>query len=323
MKKKPRILVVGSLAMDLSCSTPRFPQSGETVIGLNFTTAPGGKGANQAVQAARLGAQVTMVGKIGNDAFGRQVKASLENAGVDTGRLGVSEDRPTGIADIQLEVTEEGTANRILVIPGANHAITAADVSSLEPTIRDYDMVILQLEIPLEINLLVAQMAHANQVPVMLNSAPSAPLPDELLRCLTYLSPNEHEASDLTGIAVRDPQSAQRAVAYFMEKGVQNVLITLGSQGAVYGNRELFVSSPCANYGYVADSTAAGDSFIGAFCTAMCLGVSCETALRFANHTAAITVSRLGAQPSLPTITEVLDFMREQGHSTAEFACLV
>ncbi len=319
MKKQPKILVVGSLVMDLICSTPRFPQSGETIIGTDFRTAPGGKGANQAMQAALLGAKVSMVGKTGNDDFGRQIKNSLAAAGVDVSGIGCTDSAATAVGNVQLEVTEDTTVNRILVIPGANMKITEADILPLEETIEQYDMVILQLEIPMEINVLTAKIAHKHGVPVMLNSAPAAPLPDELLACLTYISPNEHEASEMTGIPVTDMASAQQAARYLRNKGVQYVLITMGSQGAAFTDGDSFLSSPCTKYGTVVDPTAAGDSFVGAFCTALCMGDTPEQALLFANHTAGITVCRMGAQPSLPTLDEVLDFMKKDGLDTARY----
>ncbi|MBR2339091.1 MAG: ribokinase [Clostridia bacterium] len=319
MKTKPRILVVGSLVMDLICSTPRFPKSGETIIGTTFSTAPGGKGANQAVQAARLGANVTMVGKVGKDAFSEQMKQSLAAAGVNIDGILCSNTCSTGVGNIQLEVTEQGTANRILVLPGANMDLTVDDLAELEKTIATYDMLILQLEIPMKVNVAAAKLAHAHGVPVMLNSAPSAPLPDDLLSCLSYISPNEHEASDMTGIAVKDIPSAKQAVQYLRNKGVQNVLITMGSQGAVFSDGEHFLSSPCVDYGPVVDPTAAGDSFVAAFCTAICLGDTPENALLFANHTAGITVSRMGAQPSLPVLDEVVAFMKTNGHDVTQY----
>lgn len=319
MKRVPKILVVGSFVMDLICVSTRFPKSGETVIGTSFSTAPGGKGANQAVQAARLGASVSMVGKLGRDDFGRQILRSLDNAHVDTTGVMYSDTCPTAVGNIQLEITENGTSNRILVIPGANNDIRTEEVAFLEKSIKDYDMVILQLEIPMEVNLAVAKTAHANGVPVMLNSAPSADLPDELLKCLTYISPNEHEASDMTGVSVTDISTAKIAAEKLLDRGVENVLITMGSRGAVFASKGCFYSSPCVDYGVTVDPTAAGDSFVAAFCTAVCLGDTVEQALLFANHTAGITVSRMGAQPSLPVMADVVAFMRKNKHNVSEY----
>jgi len=320
--KKPRILVVGSIAMDLISSTTRFPQSGETVIGLSFRTAAGGKGANQAVQAALLGSEVTMVGKVGNDDFGKRLLKTVSEANVDSSRIVISPTSQTDIADIQLEVSSTGTANRILVIPGANMDITEEDIMPLEHIIPQYDMVILQLEIPMHINELVAKIACQNGVPVMLNSAPSAPLSSEFLSHLEYISPNEHEAFDITGIEIKDEKSARSAIEVLLDKGVKNALITLGSRGSVFGNRDTFVASPCVDYGKVVDPTAAGDSFVAAFCTAVCLKANYHDALVFASHAAGITVSRMGAQPSLPTIDEVLNFMNSNGYDCSVYKCL-
>ena len=184
-------------------------------------------------------------------------------------------------------------------------------VAFLKDRIAEFDLVVLQLEIPMEINTIVAKYAHDKGVPVMLNPAPSAPLPEELLACLTYLSPNEHEARDLSGVAIGhegshvDEASVRAAAAKLGEKGVEKLLITIGSAGAALVEDGRFVLSPSVPGVKAIDPTAAGDSFVGAFCVAVCSGLSSEDALRFANHTAALTVSRLGAMPSLPTLAEV------------------
>lgn len=198
--------------------------------------------------------------------------------------------------------------------------ITPADVAFLEEEIRQFDLVILQLEIPMEINCLVASWAKRKGVPVMLNSAPYAPIPDALLACTSYISPNEHEAALLTRLPVDTDAHIADALHALQSLGVQHALITLGSRGVACLNDEGEVVTVPALKGLdVKDPTAAGDSFVGAFCVAVCLGVPLEQALRFANHTAAITVCRMGAQPSLPTIGEVLDLMRSRGEDTAPF----
>ncbi|MEG2420316.1 MAG: ribokinase [Oscillospiraceae bacterium] len=325
MAKKPRILVVGSLVMDLIVSTPRVPHSGETVIGTSYRTAPGGKGANQAVQAARLGAQVTMVGKVGSDAFGRELTETVKAAGIDVSHIGIDEKACSAIGNILLEVTPEGTQNRITVVPGANFAITREDVAFLKNEIQNYDMLILQLEIPMEIIEEVAQYAYDAGVPVMLNSAPSAPLSEKLLHCLTYISPNEHEAADLTGIPIGTDQHGvcqadlRRCTDALLQKGVQNVIITLGENGAVIANAAELILVPRVTVDHVADPTAAGDSFVGAFCTAVCAGLTHRQALEFSAYVAALTVSRMGAMPSLPTLAEVEGFMAQRNapHPTA------
>lgn len=318
--KKPRILVVGSFVMDLIVSTSRFPQSGETVLGLNYQTAPGGKGANQAVQAARLGAEVTMVGKVGKDAFGQILVDSAKASGVDVSRVAISETAPSAVGNVQLEIKDGQSANRIIVVSGANMTITPDDVAFLKEDIVNYDLVMLQLEIPMEINTLVASYAAAKGVPVMLNSAPAAPIPEDLLKNLSYISPNEHEARILSGVHIKSDDDVLAAVRELQKTGVKNVLITLGERGAAFGGADGSLTFGNALHSLeVKDTTAAGDSFVAAFCTAMCLGAPIEDVLAFANHTACITVSRMGAQPSLPTGEEVLAFLEKDGCSTVAF----
>ena len=311
--KTPRILVVGSLVMDLIVETERFPLPGETVLGRRFGTASGGKGANQAVQAARLGADVTMVGMVGQDAFGDEMLASLRASGVDTRHILRTAQAPSAVGHIQIEKTKDHVQNRIVVAPGANLCIAPEHVAFLREEIGQYDMVLLQLEIGMEINCLAAGWAAEKGVPVMLNCAPIAPMPAELLKSITYISPNETEAAALTGIAVEDTASVVRAAAAIRAMGVPNVLITLGSRGAAYESGERLLYSPSVKGLEVKDTTAAGDSFIGAFCTAIAGGAEAESALRFANYAAALTVCRVGAQPSLPTLEEVKRLMRVRG----------
>ena len=311
--KKPKILVVGSFVMDLIVTTERFPNAGETVIGCGFTTAPGGKGANQAVQAARLGADVTMVGKIGNDDFGRQIIRSANESGVNTQYVIFSDTAPTAIGNVQIQSDENGTENRIIVVPGANMEITVDDITFLEDRVSDFDMVILQNEIPMEINVQVAKYANASGVPVMLNPAPSNTIPKELLSYLTYISPNEHEAADMVGFAIDSAKTRKDAVLKLKHLGVENVLITLGKNGCVFDDGAVTIHSSSVDCGKVVDPTAAGDSFIGAFCVAAVAGIPIDQALLFANCTAGITVSRMGAQTSLPTLDEVLNIMKNRG----------
>lgn len=327
--KKPKILVVGSLVMDLIVSTEKIPNSGETVLGKSFSTATGGKGANQAVQMSRLGADVTMVGRVGDDGFGKELVASVYSAGIDSSCIGVDIKHSSSIGNVLLEVAVGQKAkNRIIVVPGANMAIKPEHVAFLKDTIGQFDMVILQLEIPMEINELVVRYAHEKGVPIMMNPAPSAPLSPELLACLTYISPNEHEVADLTGITIRkqgndvNRDDIKAAAGVLLDKGVKNVIITLGSSGAVFVSREEFHYSPCIDIVEVKDPTAAGDSFVGAFSTAVCSGLSHSQALAFANYTATLTVSKLGAQPSLSTLSEVLALMRQENFKEFDLSLL-
>lgn len=322
MNRKPKVLVLGSLAMDMTVVGERFCNAGETIIGNGFSTAPGGKGANQAVQAARLGADVTMVGRVGNDDFGKALIRSVGDAGVNTEYIRITDGVPTGVADIQIQKNDKGTENRIVIIPGTNHKNTVEDVAFLKERIADYDIVIMQHEIPQEVNAALASYAKAAGVPVMLNPAPSAKVPTELISCLTYISPNEHEAADIVGISPDSDESITKAVAALHGMGVANVLITLGKNGCAYSDGKSTIHAPSVNMAPVVDPTAAGDSFIGAFCTAVSAGVEVEKALLFANCTAGITVSRMGAQTSLPTLEEVLDAMQSKGYDTAPYAVL-
>ena len=312
----PRILVVGSLVMDLIVTTEHFCNAGETVIGSGFSTAPGGKGANQAIQAARLGANVTMVGKVGNDDFGRGLIASAKESGVNTDHIFVTDAAPTAVGNVQIEISKHHTENRIIVVPGANFELTLKDVAFIKGEIEKYDMVILQHEIPQAVNVAVAAWAKEKGVPVMLNPAPAAKVPAELAACLAYISPNEHEAENIVGISAKDPDSIKKAVFCFHNMGVPNVIITLGKKGCVLSDGQSIIELPSIDVAPVIDPTAAGDSFIGAFCTAISSGVSTKDALIFANCAAGITVSRKGAQTSLPTFEEVIKALSNKGFET-------
>ncbi len=320
---KPKILVVGSMAMDLTVTSERFVNAGETIFGNGFSSAPGGKGGNQAVQAARLGADVTMLGKVGNDDFGVSLVESLKQSGVNTEKILVSQTVSTGVAVIQIQKNEKGTENKIIVIKGSNNELSVDDISFLEKDIVNYNMVILQHEIPQEVNCKVAEYAKANGIPVMLNPAPSAIVPKELISCLTYICPNEHEASDIVGIKPNTDSSIKQAVELLHNMGVDNVLITLGKAGCAFSDGNHMINSPSIDIAPVVDPTAAGDSFIGAFCTAISSGIPADDALIFANCTAGITVSRMGAQTSLPTLDEVLCAMKEKGYNIASFDTLI
>lgn len=318
MLKRPKILVVGSLNMDVTASTKRLPKAGETVIGEKFRTAPGGKGLNQAVQCARLGACVTMVGKIGNDEFGMRLLNVAKEAGVDISHISTDEKEATGTAVIMLEEKKNGTQNRITVCPGANYTICAEELLWLKKEIKNYDMVILQFEIPMSVVETVAEWAHEKGVAVMVNPAPAAEISDRLLSCATYLSPNEHEAASLAGHTIRvedgvNYEDVKMVADYFLKRGVENLIITMGENGAVSAGREELYHAPCVKMPEAVDPTAAGDSFVAAFCTGLTAGMPQEQALAFAGHTAAITVSRRGAINSLPDLSEVQDLLRKRG----------
>ena len=322
MLKKPKILVVGSFMMDLIASTSRAPKEGETIIGLKFRTAPGGKGANQAVQCARLGADVTMAGRVGADSFGTILVNAVKEAGIDASHVTVDPEESSGVGHITLEVTEHNAKNRITVCPGANFTMTVDHIRWLKDCIGDYDIVIMQLELPMVIIETVAAWAKAAGVPVMLNPAPAAPLSDELLSCVTYLSPNEHEAALMAGHEIDvsngiNMDDVKAVAGWFADRGVSKLIITMGENGSVAASRDTVSHTNVVKMPHVADTTAAGDSFVAAFCTGLTAGLAEGDALAFASHTAAITVSRMGAIPSLPTIDEVQALIRER--STVSF----
>lgn len=327
MLKKPNILVVGSFMMDLIASTRRAPNSGETVVGMKFSTAPGGKGANQAVQCARLGANVTMVGQVGDDAFGKIMTDTAAAAGVDVSHVSVDPRESSGVGHITLEVTDNSAQNRITVCPGANFTITLDDVAWLKEGIKVFDLVMMQFEVPMEVNEAVAQWAKDAGVMVMVNPAPAAPISDKLLSCATYISPNEHEAAILAnhtisvgnGVNFEDVQIVADA---FYARGVENFIITLGENGSVIAGKNGVCHTQCVKMSHVADPTAAGDSFVAAFCTGLTAGLPQQEALAFASHTAAITVSRMGAMPSLPTIDEVQNLLRERKYQGFDVSVL-
>ena len=317
--KKPRILVVGSFMMDLIASAPRVPSLGETVIGTSFTTAPGGKGANQALQCARLGADVTMAGCVGDDAFGREMVETLRKGGVHTQNVKISKDHASGVGCIQLQVTGDTTQNRILVVPGANYDLSPADLIWLESEIQGYDLMMLQLELKEETTLYAAQIAHRAGVRVMLNPAPAAPLSDALLSCVSYLSPNEHEAVLLAETALAEADIAvnreylQHVAETFQKRGVEKLVITLGEHGSVLTSNGKYLFNDAVKAPAVKDPTAAGDSFVASFCTGLCAGLTEKEAMVLASHAASLTVSKMGAMPSLPTLEAVCAFLRTTG----------
>ncbi|MEG2175589.1 MAG: ribokinase [Oscillibacter sp.] len=328
MHKKPKILVVGSFVMDVIATTERVPSAGQTVYGKAFHTAPGGKGANQALQCARLGAEVTMMGCVGDDLFGRELLATPREAGVDVSHVLVRSGVTSGVGHVLLEVTEHSAQNRIVVIPGANRTLRVDEVAWIQAEIAIYDIVLLQLEVPLEVNLAVAGWAKDAGIPVMLNPAPATDLDDRLLALVTYLTPNEQEAAAETGLPLRMNQQCiqqddlQHIAAALWAKGVENVIITLGGCGSAVVGDNAIRYIPCVKMDHVADPTAAGDSFVGALCVGLTVGLGQEQALYFASHTAAITVSRMGAMPSLPRLEEVIALLREREYHGFDLSLL-
>ena len=304
-----QIVVVGSLNMDLVVRSPRHPKPGETIIGGEFRTIPGGKGANQAVAAARLGAKVERVGRVGVDGFGSDLLANLRGAGVSTTHVKQDPAAPSGVA---LIVVDAGGQNTIVVASGANMSVTEKDVDDAALAFEGAAAILLQLESPLAVVARAARLARKHGARVILNPAPARQLEADVLALVDYLVPNESEATLLTGIEVRDLRSSKRAAKKLLKQGVGGAILTLGARGALLVNRDSATRVPAFRVEAV-DTTAAGDAFVGAFGVALAERQSPADAMRFASAAAAISVTRVGAQPSLPTRADVEAFLVEQG----------
>lgn len=298
----PDILVVGSLNADLVVRTPRFPQPGETISGEDLQVIPGGKGANQAVAAARLGSNVSMLGRVGKDNFGDFLLDNLKSNNVDI-QLVHRDDASTGTATI---IVDANGQNSIVLSAGANGKVTFSDVELA--SFSDFNLLLLQLEIPIPTVLSAAKLAKENGTRVLLNPAPAQELPDELISLADFIIPNETELSLLTGMEVKDIPSSEQAAKKLLRRGVQNVIVTLGEKGALIVNKDFSAHIETFKVEIV-DTTAAGDSFIGGFATALLQNKSLEEAVRYGCATGALAATKFGAQPSLPTKEEVEKFM--------------
>ena len=301
---KPRIVVVGSLNMDLVAQVPRLPRPGETVHGRDFRQVPGGKGANQAVAAALLGAEVTMIGRVGDDAYGRQLVESLQRRGVDTRPVAVTPGVTSGLALIGVE---DSGQNAITVIGGANACLSAADVAAHEEAIAAAGALVVQLEVPPATVAAALAIARKHDVLTILDPAPAPnrPLPPELL-AVDVLSPNQIEAEELAGIAVANPLEAQRAASRLHAGGARMVVIKLGPQGAFASDGQRLVVHVPAPRVNVVDTTAAGDAFTAALAVALIESHPLEEATRFACAAGSLATTRRGAQDAMPTRDEVL-----------------
>src|SRR5947209_6572083 len=307
MKSKPRIVVVGSLVFDFVAKAPRLPRKGETVLGEMFGMFPGGKGANQAVQAGRLGAEVYMVGRVGDDFLADHLLMSLADSGVNTEF--VQRDRSLKTASCCIHVDQQGN-NAIIIVPQANMACSVDDVDAAAKILRSADILLCQLEIPMPTVTYALALARENRVPAILNPAPAQQVPTSLLSQATILTPNETEAEILSGIAIpADPPVAgdswaKEAADRLLTFGSQTVIITLGERGAflaVSAGQRLIPSYPVA----VTDTTAAGDAFNGALAVALAEGREMGDAIAFANAAGALATTRAGAQPSLASREEI------------------
>ncbi|WP_219095914.1 ribokinase [Pseudomonas sp. UMAB-40] len=299
-----KVVVIGSLNMDLVTRAPRLPRGGETLIGQSFATVSGGKGANQAVAAARLGAQVSMVGCVGSDAYGEELRGALLAEQIDCQAVSTVE----GSSGVALIVVDDNSQNAIVIVAGANGALTPQVIDRFDAVLQAADVIICQLEVP------DATVGHALKRGrelgkiVILNPAPaSRPLPADWYASIDYLIPNESEASALSGLSVDSLSSAETAATRLIALGAGKVIITLGAQGSMFANGTGFEHFPAPKVKAV-DTTAAGDTFVGGFAAALASGKTEAEAIRFGQVAAALSVTRAGAQPSIPTLSDVQAF---------------
>lgn len=303
---KGNICVVGSLNMDLVIRTAQIPRPGETVSGRNFQVNPGGKGANQAVAAARMGGEVTLVGRIGADDFGERQQQCLNAEAIDLSFLTIDNESSTGVAFIAVD---DSGQNSIIVTPEANGRVSVQQVEASQEAIARADVLVCQLEIPLPAVTRAIDIAYARKIPILLNPAPACPLSPELLAKVDYLIPNEFEAGLLSGIPVHDADSARKAALQLQQHGVHVTIVTLGDKGvcAAVGDEYFYEPAPSVD---VVDTTAAGDVFVGSFAVALTEGRSLKEAVTFATYAAALSVTKSGAQSSIPTRQEVEGFLQ-------------
>jgi ribokinase len=305
----PVLAVIGSLNVDLTVTTQRFHQPGETITGSTFCTYPGGKGGNQAVAAARLGACVHMVSALGEDDNGAFYQRTLQAEGIHAQTVMEKGGVPTGVALIQVDNQGE---NRIVVVPGANAQVNSACVDEALPHIAHADMALLQLEIPMDTVLYAAQALHRQGIPVMLDPAPAQPLPDSLYPLLSYITPNRSELHLLTGLPTDSLDQVKKTARQLLRRGARAVVAKLGAAGCLYMDEQRCLPVP----GFavqVVDTTAAGDSFNAGLAYALAEGQPMEQALRFANAVGALSTTKAGAQAAMPTLAQVQALLTSTG----------
>lgn len=309
MATKPKICVVGSSMIDLISKVPRLPKLGETLVGRSFHLGYGGKGANQAVMAAKLGAQVTMVNKVGHDVFGEGTIRNYNEQGIDTTFVTFDESEFSGVAPI---FVDDNAQNFIVIVPGANLGLLPEDVQKAREVILGADILICQLEIRTETSLEAFRIAKSGNVRTILNPAPAAPIPDELLQLSDICAPNETETELLTGQAVGTLAEAEIAARKLLSRGTKTVILTLGERGALLVDEDSVENIPAVKVDAV-DPTGAGDAFIGSLAVYLGEGLPMRDAIRRANAIAALSVMRIGTQVSFPQRAEADDFLKRQG----------
>ncbi len=304
------IVVLGSINMDLVARVDQFPQPGETITGSGFNTAPGGKGANQAVACARLGTQTRMIGRVGTDYFGKVLKDHLSGEGVDVRDVAVDGSEHSGVAMILVNRLAE---NNIIIIPGANGSIGKEDMDRLESVLPQAGTLLLQLEVPLEVVVEAAKMAHARGVTVILDPAPARRLPSELYQSVDFLTPNLGEASILAGFPVQSELDVERASRVLLDMGAKWVLTKMGERGVLAAGSERFQPYPAIPVTAV-DTVAAGDAFNGAFAAALDRGLPIEQAIHWGLAGGAWAVTRPGAQEAMPHLEDLQRLLSLQNH---------
>lgn len=307
------VVVFGSINMDLVARTPHLPAPAETVTGYEFFTAPGGKGANQAVAAARLQVPTKMIGRVGGDHFGLELRQNLAEAGVDTSAIFSDSEVSSGVAIIAVD---DKAQNNIIIIPGANGRVGPADVKRLEENLASAKVLLLQLEVPLEATLMAARLARQRGVTVILDPAPARDLPAELYTLVDIITPNEIEAGQLVGFAVTTQADAARAADMLLRRGVATAIIKMGAQGLFYAGQskagqKIQDFAPAFKVKAV-DTVAAGDAFNGGLATALVEGQPLPVAVRWGAVVGALSTTKAGAQPSLPTRSEFEAFLQAQ-----------
>ncbi|GGD74456.1 ribokinase [Paenibacillus nasutitermitis] len=305
------ITVIGSYVVDLMCQTPHMPQTGETVLGHSFRMGEGGKGGNQATAASRLGSMVTLVTRVGNDDFGRAALAFFEKEGIQHNRIAIDPVETTGVA---LILVDNNGDNQIVVSLGACGQLERADIEAAEMEIANSAIMLVQLETDLAAVEASLEFATKHAVPLILNPAPFQPFDLAWLKQVTYLTPNETEASALTGITVHDQHSAMQAANKLLEYGVKNVIITLGSKGAIIKQDHASCYWFSSFEVEVADTTGAGDAFNGGLARALSRGTPLLEAMRYASAVAALSVTRMGTAAAMPLEHDVLELMHKQGN---------
>ena len=301
-----QVTVVGSFMYDLVATVPRRPKTGETLVGNTFGMFLGGKGANQAIAASRAGSKVTMVGRLGNDFFGKQFLEKFSREGINTDFVAQDDENGTGVA---MPLIDASGDNSIVIIPQANMALTVENINQAQSTIADADVLVMQCEVPMDANQRAAEIAKQNDTLVMLNPAPAQLIPDQILKLVDIIIPNEIETETLTGLPTKTENEVLVAGRNLLSKGVETVILTLGDRGSLLLNEDGEKLIPAFDVSVV-DTTAAGDSFCGVLAASLANGISINLSVEIANAAGALAVTKLGAEPSLPQRDAIDDLLQ-------------